>query len=132
MRHRVVGKKLSRNKGERKALRLALMTAMVQHERIKTTRAKAQFVERHIERLITIAKRAIATDDAARGVHARRIIASRLNNDRELVAKVYDVLAPRYATRPGGYTRLLKLGQRKGDAADMVYLEFVDRAAESS
>ena len=130
MRHRVDGKQLGRNTGQRKALRLALATALIQHERIETTHAKAVFVRDYVEKLITTAKRGLAHDDPNRAVHARRIAASRLNNDRELVGKLFDTLAPRYAERPGGYTRILKLGPRKGDSADMVLLELVDRATE--
>jgi large subunit ribosomal protein L17 len=127
MRHRVKGKKLNRSTGHRKALRLNLSLALLEHGRIKTTQAKAQFVRGNVERLITIAKRGLAHDDPNRAVHARRIVASRLNNDREIVGKVFDTLAPRYQDRPGGYTRILKLGPRKGDNADMVLLELVDR-----
>lgn len=130
MRHRVFGKQLGRNGGQRKALRLALATALIQHERIETTRAKADFVRTYVEGLITTAKRGLAHEDPNRGVHARRIAASRLNNDRELVGKLFDTLAPRYAERPGGYTRIIKLGPRKGDSAEMVLLELVDRATE--
>ncbi len=130
MRHRVHGKQLGRNKGQRKALKLALTTALLQHERIETTRAKADFVRANVEGLITTAKRGLAQDDPARVVHARRIAASRLNNDRVLVGKLFDTLAPRYSERQGGYTRILKLGPRKGDAAEMVLLELVDRATE--
>ncbi|NWF67790.1 MAG: 50S ribosomal protein L17 [Chloroflexi bacterium] len=130
MRHRVVGKHLGRDTDHRKALRFNLTRSLIMQERIKTTKAKAQFVEAHVEKLITIAKRALATGDPNKGVHARRIVGSRLRNDRELVQKVFDTLAPRYAERPGGYTRLLKLGPRAGDAADMVFLEFVDRPTE--
>lgn len=130
MRHRVQGKHLSRDSGQRKALRLALATSLIQHERITTTRAKADFVRGHVEGLITTAKRGLAHDDPNRAVHARRIAASRLNNDRELVGKLFDTLAPRYAARPGGYTRIIKLGPRKGDNAEMVLLELVDRATE--
>ena len=128
MRHRVHGKQLGRNTSQRKALQLALTTALLQHERIETTHAKAIFVREYVEGLITTAKRGLAHDDPNRAVHARRLAASRLNNDRELVGKLFDTLAPRYAERPGGYTRILKLGPRKGDAADMVLLELVDRA----
>jgi large subunit ribosomal protein L17 len=131
MRHRVHGKQLGRNTGQRKALQLALTIALLQHERIETTHAKALFVREHVEGLITTAKRGLAHDDANRAVHARRIAASRLNNDRDLVGKLFDTLAPRYAQRPGGYTRIIKLGPRKGDNADMVLLELVDRATES-
>jgi large subunit ribosomal protein L17 len=131
MRHRVHGKQLGRNTGQRKALQLALTIALLQHERIETTHAKALFVREHVEGLITTAKRGLAHDDANRAVHARRIAASRLNNDRDLVGKLFDTLAPRYAQRPGGYTRIIKLGPRKGDNADMVLIELVDRATES-
>jgi len=127
MRHRKSGKHLNRSRDHRRALRLALTISLLQHERIQTTRAKADFVRGHVEKLITLAKRGLAHEDPMRGVHARRIAASRLNNDRELVQKLFDTLAPRYAERPGGYTRILKLGPRKGDAADMVLLELVDR-----
>jgi large subunit ribosomal protein L17 len=127
MRHRRAGKHLGRSSKQRKALRLALSRALLTHERIKTTRAKADFVRGHVEKLITKAKRGLAHDDPQRAVHARRIVASRLNNDRDLVQKLFDELAPRYEDREGGYTRILKLGPRKGDAADMVLLELVDR-----
>jgi large subunit ribosomal protein L17 len=130
MRHRVHGKKLGRDTAERKALRLALATALLEHERIETTHAKAQFVRSYVEGLITTAKRGLAHETPGRSVHARRIAASRLNNDRVLVGKLFDTLAPRYAARPGGYTRIIKLGPRKGDSAEMVLLELVDRATE--
>lgn len=128
MRHRVYGKKLGRNTSQRSALRLALATALLQHERIITTLAKAQFVRPDVEALITTAKRGLAHPDPARSIHARRIAASRLNNDRELVGKLFDTLAPRYQERSGGYTRVIKMGPRKGDNAEMVILELVDRA----
>ena len=130
MRHRVKGKKLNRDSGQRKALALSLSRDLLEHERITTTRAKADFVRGKVERLITIAKRGLAHDEPERAVHARRLVASRLNNDRDLVGKVFDTLAPRYEDRPGGYTRIYKLGPRKGDNADMVLLELVDRDEE--
>lgn len=131
MRHRVKGKHLKRDTGQRAALRLALATALLKHERIRTTEAKAEFVRAYVEKLITTAKQGLAAAEAdpARGVHARRIAASRLNNDRELVQKLFDDIAPRFAERPGGYTRMLKLGPRKGDAAPMVLLELVERGS---
>jgi large subunit ribosomal protein L17 len=127
MRHRIQGKKLGRNSGQRKALKKSLSLALLEHERITTTQAKAAFVRGDVERLITIAKRGLAHDDPNRAVHARRIVASRLNNDRDIVGKVFDKLAPRYENRAGGYTRVMKLGPRKGDNAEMVLLELVDR-----
>jgi large subunit ribosomal protein L17 len=127
MRHRIRGKKLGRSGAQRKALSLNLTTALLTHERIRTTRAKADFVRSDVERLITIAKRGLAHEDPARTVHARRLAASRLNNDRDMVQKLFDELAPRYEDRQGGYTRILRLGPRKGDNADMVLLELVDR-----
>jgi large subunit ribosomal protein L17 len=129
MRHRVQGKKLNRDSGHRKALRKNLIIALIEHGRIRTTEAKAKFVRGHAERIITIAKRGIAkaeaTGNVEAGVHARRIVASRLNNDREIVQKVFDDLAPRFKEREGGYTRIYKVGPRKGDNADMVLLELV-------
>jgi len=131
MRHRIKGKKLGRSTGHRKALRMNLALALLEHERIKTTQAKAVFVRGHVEKLITVAKRGLAkaeaTGNEADAVHARRIAASRLNNNRKVVGKLFDELAPRYAERPGGYTRTLKLGPRKGDNAELVILELVDR-----
>lgn len=127
MRHRVSGKKLGRDSGQRKALALSLTIALFKYERIETTRAKAEFVRGKAEKLISIAKRGLAHDDPNRGIHARRLAASRLNNDRDLVGKLFDVLAPRYQERPGGYTRMYKLEPRKGDRAEMVLLELVDR-----
>ena len=133
MRHRVKGKKLNRSTGHRKALRLNLTLALFEHGRIKTTEAKAKFVRGHAEKLITVAKRGLAKAEVegneGRAVHARRIAASRLNNDRVVVQKLFDELAPRYSEREGGYTRILKLGPRKGDNAPMVLLELVDRDA---
>jgi len=134
MRHRVKGKKLNRNGSQRKALRMNLALQLLEKERITTTKAKAQFVRGHVERLITVAKRGLAKaeekGDEAVAVHARRIAASRLNNDRVIVQKLFDELAPRYEDRPGGYTRIYKLGPRKGDNADMALIELVDNDEE--
>jgi large subunit ribosomal protein L17 len=130
MRHRVAGKKLSRNTGQRKALRLALAIGLLSHGRITTTEAKADFVRGYVERLITLAKRGLAkaedTKNPQAAVHARRLAASRLNNDRVLVQKLFDVIAPVYKDRPGGYTRIYKIAPRKGDNAPQVLLELVD------
>lgn len=134
MRHRVSGKKLNRDSGHRKALRMNLTLALLQKERIKTTEAKAKFVRGHVEKMITLAKRGLAkAEETGRNevaVHARRLAASRLNNNRDIVQKLFDELAPRYQERQGGYTRILKLGPRKGDNAEMVLLELVDRETE--
>jgi large subunit ribosomal protein L17 len=130
MRHRVAGKKLSRSKDHRKALRRNLMNELFRHERIKTTRAKAEAIRGETEKLITLAKRGLAHEDSQRAVHARRIALSRLNNNRNSVTKLFDELAPRYEDRPGGYTRMFKLGLRNGDRAEMVLLELVDREEE--
>jgi large subunit ribosomal protein L17 len=126
MRHKVAGKQLGRSTGQRNSLRRNLLKDLFRLERIQTTEAKMQAIRGEAEKMITIAKRARATNDPARGVHARRLLMARLN-DRDVVAKVYDVLAPRYEERAGGYTRAYKLGLRVGDAAPIVLLELVDR-----
>ncbi len=124
MRHRVAGRRLNRSKGHREALRRNLITELLRHERIRTTRAKARAIRGASEKLITLAKRSNSTDEAGM-VHARRLAASRLN-DPEIVKKLFDDIAPRFVDRPGGYTRLLKLGPRASDGADMVLLELVE------
>lgn len=133
MRHQIAGKRLGRDAGHRKALATNLTRSLIQHERIETTLAKAQLIRGSVERMITYAKRGLAKASASNrpevAVHSRRIAASRLGNDREVVQKLFDVLAPRYETRAGGYTRVYKLGPRKGDNAEMVLLELVDRAS---
>jgi large subunit ribosomal protein L17 len=128
MRHRVAGKRLNRSKGHRTALRRALVTQLFEHERLRTTEAKARAIRSQAEKLITLAKRGVAAGDA-KEIHARRLATARLNSP-QIVRKLFDELAMRYEDRPGGYTRMLKLGQRKGDAAPMVMLELVDRAKE--
>ena len=134
MRHRYHGKKLNRSGSHRKALRMNLASQLLTHGRIRTTFHKAKFVQGHAERLITIAKRGLARaeekDDQMVAVQARRQVARRLNNDRVLVGKVFDELAPLYAERPGGYTRVLKLGTRKGDNAEMALIELVDYSSD--
>lgn len=126
MRHRVAGKHLGRSTGHRKALRRNLINELFRHERITTTEAKARAIRAESEKLITIAKRSLGHEDQQRAVHARRIVLSRTNN-KDTVRKIFDELAPRYEARPGGYTRMYKLGPRKGDAAKMALLELVDR-----
>ncbi len=124
MRHQVAGKRLSRSKGHRIALRKNLMKDLFRHERIKTTKAKAAAVRGGAEKLITLAKKGNEAGDA-KAVHARRLAAARLN-DNEIVMKLFDDIAPRYVDRPGGFTRVIKLGPRLGDAAEMVILELVE------
>lgn len=124
MRHRVAGHKLGRTKDQRIALRRILVNQLLTHERIKTTRAKADAVRGQAERLITLAKHGNQAGEA-RMVHARRLAAARLGNP-ENVKKLFDDIAPRFKERPGGYTRVIKLGPRLGDAAEMVLLELVE------
>ncbi|NLF78834.1 MAG: 50S ribosomal protein L17 [Chloroflexi bacterium] len=126
MRHKVAGKRLGRSTDQRKMLRRNLINQLFQHERITTTDAKARAVRAEAEKMITMAKRALAHEDKQRAVHARRVIFARLRS-KTSVAKVFDDLAPRYEQRPGGYTRVYKVGFRQGDAAKMVLLELVDR-----
>jgi large subunit ribosomal protein L17 len=125
MRHKVVGKRLSRHVGARTALRKVMVKQLFEYERIKTTRAKAQAIRGQAEKLITLAKRANASEDEAKMVHARRLAHARLA-DKEIVSRLFDEIAPRYAERPGGYTRMLKLGRREGDSSEMVVLELVE------
>lgn len=124
MRHQVAGRKLNRSSGQRRGLRRTLITQLIRHERIRTTRAKAAAIRAASEKLITLAKRGNLKGEAG-AVHARRLAAGRMN-DPEMVKKLFDDIAPRYAERPGGYTRMLKLGPRRSDAADMVLLELVE------
>jgi large subunit ribosomal protein L17 len=124
MRHRVAGRKLGRQKDERAALRRILIKQLFEHERIQTTRAKAEAIRGQAERLITLAKRGTDAGDAGM-VHARRLAAARLA-DPDMVRKLFDDIAPRYANRMGGYTRMIKLGPRQGDSAEMVLLELVE------
>ena len=126
MRHRVAGYRLGRSKGARIALRRNLIKQLFTHERITTTRAKAEAIRGEAERLITIARRSAEAQDAGK-VHARRLVAARLGGGNvTVVQKLFDQIAPRFAERPGGYTRMLKLGPRLGDAAQMVMLELVE------
>lgn len=124
MRHKVAGYRLGRDKDERIALRRIMVKQLFEHERIRTTRAKAESIRGQAERLITLAKRGNEAGDAQM-VHARRLAAARLS-DAEIVKKLFDDIAPRFQNRPGGYTRMIKLGPRLGDAAEMVILELVE------
>ena len=108
-------------------MRKNLIKQLFEHERIETTLAKAKFVRGPAEKLITLAKKGNAAeeDNPAYMVHTRRLAAARLG-DPEIVRKLFDEIAPRYEEREGGYTRVLKLGPRQGDAAEMVLLELVE------
>jgi large subunit ribosomal protein L17 len=117
MRHQKNRHKLSRDSAHRKALLMNLSKELIDHERIETTTAKAKAVKPEVERLITLAKRG--------DLHARRQALSALGQDKFMVYKLFDEIAPRYAERPGGYTRILKLGPRKSDATEMALLELV-------
>ena len=124
MRHSVAGYKLGRNRDQRNALRRTLINQLFEHERIQTTRAKALAIRGDAERLITLARNSSNGTDIDK-VNARRLAAARLSNPGS-VRKLFDDIAPRYTNRPGGYTRMLKLGPRLGDAAEMVLLELVE------
>jgi large subunit ribosomal protein L17 len=117
MRHQKKRHKLSRDSAHRKSLLMNLSKELIEHERIKTTEAKAKAVKPEIEKLITLAKQDT--------LHARRQALSTLSQDKFAVHKLFVEVAPRYAERPGGYTRILKIGQRAGDATEMVFLELV-------
>ena len=117
MRHQKTRHKLSRSASHRKALLANLCVEVIDHERIKTTEAKAKAVKPEVEKLITLAKRG--------DLHARRQAMARLGQDKFVVYKLFEEIAPRYTERPGGYTRILKLGPRRSDATEMVLLELV-------
>lgn len=125
MRHQIAGYRLGRSTGQRNALRRTLIRQLFEHERITTTRAKASAIRGQAEELITLAKNSGSKTDIEK-VNARRLAASYLGNAPESVKKLFDDLGPRYSKRPGGYTRMLKLGPRLGDNADMVLLELVE------
>lgn len=117
MRHQKTKHKLSRDSAHRRALLMNLSKEIIEHERIETTQAKAKAVKPEIEKLITLAKRG--------DLHARRQALSTLSQDKFAVHKLFEEIAPRYSERPGGYTRILKLGPRRSDATEMVFIELV-------
>jgi large subunit ribosomal protein L17 len=122
MRHRNAFRKLNRTATHRSALFASLATALIKHEQIATTLPKAKELRRVADRLITLAKKG--------DLHARRLAFSRIR-DEAMVAKLFETLGPRYAARPGGYTRVLKAGFRYGDSAPMAVIELVDRDPEA-
>ena len=118
MRHQRNRHQLSRTASHRKALLMNLCKEVIEHERIKTTEAKAKAVKPEVEQLITLAKRG--------DLHARRQAMSTLQHpDKGVIYKLFEEIAPRYTERPGGYTRILKLGPRRSDSTEMVFLELV-------
>ena len=117
MRHRKKGRALSRSSSHRKAMLRNMATSLIVHERIRTTEAKAKELRPVVEKLITLGR----TDD----VHSRRR-ARRMIENREALQKLFDDIGPRFKERPGGYTRILKLGTRKGDGAEVAIIELTD------
>jgi large subunit ribosomal protein L17 len=124
MRHSVAGYKLNRTKSARIALRRNLIKQFFTHERIQTTEAKAAAIRGDAERIITIARNC-ANGTTVEKVNARRLVTSKLGDDR-MTKRIFDEIAPRFANRNGGYTRVMKLGPRLGDSAEMVILELVE------
>ncbi len=118
MKHRIGVNRLGRKSSHRKALLRNMMTSLFKHERIKTTKTKAKEVRRYAEKVITRAK--------VDSVHNRRIIAKRIW-DKSVLAKLFTDIGPRFVERPGGYTRIIKLGKRYGDSAETVLLELTDK-----
>jgi large subunit ribosomal protein L17 len=117
VRHRKKRNKLSRTSAHRESLLANLSKQLIEHERIETSQAKAKAVKPEVEQLITLAKRG--------DLHARRQALATLHNDKFIVHKLFEEVAPRYVERPGGYTRIVKLGPRRSDSTEMVYLELV-------
>jgi large subunit ribosomal protein L17 len=115
--HRIDGRKLGRSGGHRTALYKNLTVSILRYERVKTTEAKAKEVQGRVERMITLAKRG--------DLSARRAVVSQFPNEPLVVTKLFDEIAPKYADRTSGYTRIVKLGQRSGDAAEVVQIELV-------
>ena len=122
MRHRIAGRKLGRTSEHRVAMLRNLSTALFDKERIKTTLMKAKELRPFAEKLITLSKRET--------LHARRLVLREIK-DKTVVAKLFDTLSPRYAERPGGYTRIIKLGPRRGDNAEMAFIELVGGATDA-
>ncbi|WP_296616851.1 50S ribosomal protein L17 [Sphingomonas sp.] len=118
MRHKVGGRKLQRTSAHRLALFRNMAAALIKHEQITTTTAKAKELRPYVEKLVTLAKKG--------GLSNRRLAHARLLDDAQLV-KLFDVIGPRYASRAGGYTRIIKAGVRASDASPMAIIEFVDR-----
>ena len=127
MRHRKAGRKLKRTASHKKATLIALSTALLRHKKIRTTVAKAKETRSFVEKLITRAKNAVARESSGgpKDIHARREVA-RYIADRSVLKELFAEIAPKVLSRPGGYTRVVKLGQRQGDSAEVAILELVD------
>ncbi len=127
MRHRKSGRKLKRTASHRSALLRSLSTSLLRHKRITTTVAKAKETRMLVEKIITRARSAMAkaADAPAVAVHARREVA-RVINDRKVVSELFSTIVEKVGTRPGGYTRIVRLGQRPGDGAELAVIELVD------
>jgi large subunit ribosomal protein L17 len=121
MRHKRAGRQLNRSSGQRQALFRSLTVELLDHEVIHTTEAKAKSIRPQTEKLISLAKRGVLSNR----IHAQRLAMARLNNE-VVVKKLFNEIAPRYASRPGGYVRITRLGPRKGDGAEMVQIELVE------
>ena len=125
MRHNLGYRKLGRVTEHRIALLRNQAIALLRHEKIETTMPKAKELRPFVERLITIAKRGVAAGEAnGKSLHARRLVLAELP-DKAVVGKLFDTLAPRFAERPGGYTRILRVGFRRGDSAEVAHVELV-------
>ena len=125
MRHRVGQRKLGRVTEHRIAMLRNQAEALIRHEHIETTLPKAKELRPFVERIITIAKRGIAAGDTNQGaLHARRLVLRDIQN-RDVVSKLFETIAPRFAARPGGYTRLMRTGYRKGDSAELAMVELI-------
>ena len=124
MRHRNQGRKLGRTSAHRTAMFANMTAALIKHEQIKTTLPKAKELRPVVEKLVTLSRR------GAKDLHARRQALAQIR-DAAQVSKLFDVIGPRYAERPGGYTRILKAGFRFGDNAEMAFIEFVDRDVDA-
>ncbi len=124
MRHGMAHRKLNRTHEHRRAMFANMSCALIKHEQIRTTLPKAKELRPIVEKLVTLAKKGAA--DETRALHMRRLAISRLR-DRDMAAKLFETLGPRYADRNGGYVRIMKAGFRYGDNAPMAVIEFVDR-----
>ena len=124
MRHKLAGRRLGRTSGARLALRRNLVRQLITHDRIRTTKAKAAAIRGEAEKIITIARNSANSSDTGK-VAARRKVVARLG-DNKILKRLFDEVAPRFANRNGGYTRMIRTGPRLGDAAEMVILELVE------